>query len=144
MSISAVTASGFETGNPPENSIDGSMTTRWACQGVGSGIKYDLGYVREITKIKIAFYSGSSRRDYFDIYVSNDNSTLNRPRLSCHDFIDNQVRLQLFALAYNPGNFLQTFGFTNPLRRGGSPCGALGAAGRTAAKDRKRLVMAMS
>ena len=28
-------------------------------------------------------------------------------RLSCHDFMDNQVRLQLFALAYNLGNFLR-------------------------------------
>ena len=28
-------------------------------------------------------------------------------RLSCHDFRDNQVRLQLFALAYNLGNFLR-------------------------------------
>ena len=27
--------------------------------------------------------------------------------LSCHDFVDNQVRLQLFALAYNLGNFLR-------------------------------------
>lgn len=28
-------------------------------------------------------------------------------RLCCHDFVDNQVRLQLFALAYNLGNFLR-------------------------------------
>ena len=28
-------------------------------------------------------------------------------RLSCHDFDDNQVRLQLFAMAYNIGNFLK-------------------------------------
>lgn len=28
-------------------------------------------------------------------------------RLSCHDFIDNQVRLQLFILAYNLGNFFR-------------------------------------
>jgi hypothetical protein len=27
--------------------------------------------------------------------------------LSCHDFVDNQVRLQLFALAYNLDNFLR-------------------------------------
>ncbi len=27
--------------------------------------------------------------------------------LSCHDFADNQVRLQLFSLAYNLGNFLR-------------------------------------
>jgi len=28
-------------------------------------------------------------------------------RLSCHDFVDNQVRLQIFALAYNLGNFFR-------------------------------------
>jgi hypothetical protein len=28
-------------------------------------------------------------------------------RLSCHGFEDNQVRLQLFVLAYNLGNFLR-------------------------------------
>jgi hypothetical protein len=28
-------------------------------------------------------------------------------KLSCHDFADNQVRLQLFALAYNLANFLR-------------------------------------
>ena len=28
-------------------------------------------------------------------------------RLSCHDFVDNLVRLWLFALAYNLGNFLR-------------------------------------
>jgi hypothetical protein len=32
---------------------------------------------------------------------------LNWTRLSCHDFTDNQVCLQLFALAYNLGNFLR-------------------------------------
>ncbi len=32
---------------------------------------------------------------------------MNWTRLSCHDFDDNQVRLQLFALAYNLGNFLR-------------------------------------
>jgi len=32
---------------------------------------------------------------------------LNWTRLSCHGFLDNQVRLQLFALAYNLGNFLR-------------------------------------
>ena len=28
-------------------------------------------------------------------------------RLSCHDFVDNKLRLQLFALAYNLGDFLR-------------------------------------
>jgi hypothetical protein len=29
------------------------------------------------------------------------------PTMSCHDFVDNQVELQLFVLAYNLGNFLR-------------------------------------
>jgi len=32
---------------------------------------------------------------------------VNWTRLSCHDFKDNEVRLQLFALASNLGNFLR-------------------------------------
>jgi hypothetical protein len=75
MQILAVTASGNETGNTPGNTIDGNMTTRWACNGVGSWIKYDFGFAREIQGVKIAFYNGNSRRYNFNIDVSNDNST---------------------------------------------------------------------
>jgi hypothetical protein len=74
MQILAVGASGYQEGNPPENTIDGSMTTRWACQGIGSFIYYDLGFVREIQGVKIAFYSGNTRRSYFDICVYDPNS----------------------------------------------------------------------
>jgi hypothetical protein len=37
-------------------------------------------------------------------------------RLSCHDFIDNQVRLQLFALAYNLGNFFRQVALPKSIR----------------------------
>ena len=37
-------------------------------------------------------------------------------RLSCHDFIDNQVRLQLFALAYNLGNFFRQVALPKSVR----------------------------
>jgi hypothetical protein len=37
-------------------------------------------------------------------------------RLSCHDFADNAVRLQLFALAYNFGNFLRQLALPKPIR----------------------------
>jgi len=41
---------------------------------------------------------------------------LNWTRLSCHDFVDNQVRLQLFALAYDIGNFLRRLALPNKIR----------------------------
>jgi hypothetical protein len=37
-------------------------------------------------------------------------------RLSCHDFDDNQVRLQLFAMAYNIGNFLRRLALPNQIK----------------------------
>ena len=40
-------------------------------------------------------------------WIKEGKNALKWTRLSCHDFADNQVRLQLFAIAYNPGNFLR-------------------------------------
>ena len=36
--------------------------------------------------------------------------------MSCHDFVDNQVRLQLFVLAYNLGNFLRRLALPKPVK----------------------------
>ena len=41
---------------------------------------------------------------------------MNWTLLSCHDFTDNQVRLQLFALAYNLGNFLRRLALPKRIR----------------------------
>ena len=40
-------------------------------------------------------------------WIKEDKYVLNWTRLSCHRFVANQVRLQLFVLAYNLGNFLR-------------------------------------
>ncbi len=50
------------------------------------------------------FYNG---RGTAEQCIKEGKLALNWTRLSCHDFDDNQVRLQLFALAYNLGNFLR-------------------------------------
>ena len=41
---------------------------------------------------------------------------VNSTKLSCHDFVDNHVRLQLFALAYNLGNFLRRLVLPRPMK----------------------------
>ena len=41
------------------------------------------------------------------VYLKEGKYTLNWTRLSCHKFVANQARLQLFVLAYNLGNFLR-------------------------------------
>jgi hypothetical protein len=50
------------------------------------------------------FYNG---RGTAEQWIKEGKNAVNWTRLSCHDFVDNQARLQLFALAYNLGNFLR-------------------------------------
>ena len=52
----------------------------------------------------VKFYN---RRGTAEQWIKEGKYALKWTRLSCHDFVDNQVRLQLFALAYNLGNFLR-------------------------------------
>ena len=52
----------------------------------------------------VKFYN---KRGTAEQWIKEGKYAVNWTRLSCHDFIDNQVRLQLFALAYNLGNFLR-------------------------------------
>ena len=40
-------------------------------------------------------------------WIKEGKYALNRTRLSCHKFVANQVRLGLFVMAYNLGNFLR-------------------------------------
>ena len=56
------------------------------------------------SKNVVSFYN---KRCTAEQWIKEGKYALNWTRLSCHDFVDNQVRLQLFALAYNLGNFLR-------------------------------------
>ncbi len=52
----------------------------------------------------VRFYN---QRGTAEQWIKEGKYALNWTRLSCHGFQDNQVRLQLFALAYNLANFLR-------------------------------------
>ncbi len=52
----------------------------------------------------VSFYN---KRGLAEQWIKEGKYAVNWTKLSCHDFDDNQVRLQLFALAYNLGNFLR-------------------------------------
>ena len=52
----------------------------------------------------VSFYNN---RGTAEQWIKEGKYALNWTRLSCHDFADNQVRLQLFALAYDLGDFLR-------------------------------------
>ncbi len=52
----------------------------------------------------VKFYN---KRGTAEQWIKEGKYALKWTRLSCHDFVDNQVRLQLFVLAYNLGNLLR-------------------------------------
>jgi len=62
----------------------------------------------------VRFYN---KRGTAEQWIKEGKYALKWTRLSCHDFVDNQVRLQLFALAYNLGNFLRRLALPESVRK---------------------------
>jgi Transposase DDE domain group 1 len=60
--------------------------------------------LRRSAKRVVRFYNG---RGTAEQWIKEGKNAVKWSRLSCRRFKDNQVRLQLFALAYNLGNFLR-------------------------------------
>jgi hypothetical protein len=56
------------------------------------------------TKKVVRFYN---QRGTAEQWIKEGKNAIKWTRLSCHDFVDNKVRLFLFVLAYNLGNFLR-------------------------------------
>ena len=52
----------------------------------------------------VRFYN---QRGTAEQWIKEGKNAVRWTRLSCHDFVDNEVRLLLFVLAYNMGNFLR-------------------------------------
>lgn len=71
-SIITVTAIGNQVGNTPQNTLDNSINTRWSQPGTGQWIRYDLGSVKQVWAVDMAFYAGDQRNSFFDIEVSDD------------------------------------------------------------------------
>jgi len=62
----------------------------------------------------VRFYN---KRGTAEQWIKEGKLAITWTRLSCHGFRDNEVRLQLFALAYNVGNFLRTLALPRKVSR---------------------------
>ena len=70
--------------------------------------------LRRSPKRVIKFYNG---RGTAEQWIKEGKNALKWTRLSCRRFKDNQVRLQLFTLAYNLGNFLRQLALPRETRQ---------------------------
>lgn len=57
------------------HTLDGRFWTRWSAQGDGHWIQYDLGRVRTLAGVDIAWYKGSDLRYRFELQASADGVT---------------------------------------------------------------------
>jgi rhamnogalacturonyl hydrolase YesR len=102
--IAAVTASGFEPGtsNTADKTLDYDFASRWSCDGKGQWILYDLGEIKQISSVDIAFFNGNSRKGIFSMYLStnltdsvqvfNGMSSGRSAALENYDFTDQPAR----------------------------------------------------
>jgi hypothetical protein len=65
------------------------------------------------SKNVVKFYNG---RGTAEQWIKEGKNAVKWTKLSCRTFKDNQTRLQLFALAYNLGNFLRRLALPKPIR----------------------------
>lgn len=68
------TASGHD-GNVPANAIDGNLSTRWSSLGRGQWVQGDLGAVKSLTALDIAWYRGNERASRFTVSTSTDGAS---------------------------------------------------------------------
>ena len=73
LPIASVSASSHD-GNAPAKVLDGDPATRWSARGQGEWITLDVGAVRDLGRLEIAWYKGDERRTRFDVEVSSNNS----------------------------------------------------------------------
>jgi hypothetical protein len=62
----------------------------------------------------VSFYNG---RGTAEQWIKEGKYALNWTRLSCHKFVANQLRLWLFILAYNLGNFVRRLALPEGIKR---------------------------
>ncbi len=54
------------------NVRDGDIQTSWAARGKGVWLQVDLGRIKTLSAIKLAFAEGDKRKSYFDVQFSLD------------------------------------------------------------------------
>jgi peptidoglycan/xylan/chitin deacetylase (PgdA/CDA1 family) len=91
-----VASNDTEKGNTAKNVIDSKVNLRWAANGVGSFIQADLGSIKTICSLGIAWYKGDARHYNFDISVSKDGNAYTKAFSGTSTGITSQIENNTF------------------------------------------------
>ncbi|MFO7957538.1 MAG: IS1380 family transposase [Candidatus Brocadiia bacterium] len=84
----------------------------WRAGGLFPRVGFIVTNLRRWSKNVVRFYN---QRGTAEQWIKEGKNAVKWTRLSCHRFIDNAVRLQLFALAYNLANSLRRLALPEPV-----------------------------
>jgi hypothetical protein len=111
LTVAGVVASA-DDGNVAANTLDNNLSTRWSAEGDGVWIQYDLGSAQTVGSVSIAWHKGDTRRDTFDVRLSNDATTWTTV-LSRKTSSGNTLQLQNYDFTDTPGRYLRIVGHGN-------------------------------
>jgi hypothetical protein len=85
----------------------------WHAGGLFPRVNSVITNLRRQSSNVVRFYN---KRGTAEQWIKEGKYALKWTQLSCHDFVASQVRPQLFALAYNLGNFLRRLALPKSVR----------------------------
>ena len=72
----------------PANVLDNNLATRWSNLGKGSWLQADLGAVKSVCSLGVAWYRGDARRSTFKVQVSTDGKTWKEAARTDYNFFE--------------------------------------------------------
>jgi hypothetical protein len=102
---SSVVASSTARLTSPRNVVDGNLSTGWSAFGDGEGIRLDLGVIRDVSAVRIAFYLGDRLTVDFDIQTSLDGAVWEA--VFSGSSSGTTTQLEMFDVVESPARFVQ-------------------------------------
>lgn len=113
VSVPFVTATASSNdGNPPENTLDGNLGTRWSALGSGEFITWEFARTQLVRSVSIAFLDGNLRTFSFDLLASTDGLTW-IPVLNRGNSSGTSTALETFDIPLTSARFIRYRGYGN-------------------------------
>src|ERR687897_991343 len=111
LPVAKFVATPSRSGDPPEKAVDGDYTTAWSAEGAGSFLQADVGEVKSICHVGIAWYNGESRQYVFEVSVSKDGINFDQVYEGISS--GNSIRPQYYAFSEADARYVRITVFGN-------------------------------
>src|SRR5919106_382637 len=111
LPVAKFVATPSQSGDPPEKAVDGDYTTAWSAEGAGSFLQADVGEVKSICHVSIAWYNGESRQYVFEVSVSKDGINFDQVYEGISS--GNSIRPQYYAFSEADARYVRITVFGN-------------------------------